>query len=66
MVDERAFDSVGNLLQGGQLVFDLIANLSKKQEEFNEAEQNMVGYVGVEKRLILTLIVIMLVMNMKV
>lgn len=33
MVNEGAFDSVGNLLQGGELVFDLIANLSKKTKQ---------------------------------
>lgn len=39
MVDEGAFDSVRNFLQGGQLVFDLVANLSKQPKEFHEAER---------------------------
>lgn len=34
MVDEGTFDPVWNLLQGSQLVFDLITNLRKYQKCF--------------------------------
>lgn len=36
MVDEGALDSVGNLLQGGQLAFDLIANLGKNEKSLTK------------------------------
>lgn len=60
MVDKGAFDSVGNLLQGGQLVFDLIANLSKKRDVLDKAEQSLTDDLHwSEKKKILTLIMIM-------